>query len=395
MGWKRTYISTRPLPVGNPRGGFCSQYQDVYDAMTTAPTYAVEQNQLVVDLVNDGIWAKLDYLNVYANSTNGDGEALLNWKNPAGGSRMNTSACVNSGGTPYDSFTAQGTDGYDAVADGVSGNEIAGSADELSVTSGKYYRVTFDATLNSGSLPTSGRFAATFGGTIRSNTITPNAGSNEHFLLANGTDTVVFQMWQLNTAGDFEIRNLRVREWTNALAVNSPTFTANEGFTGNGSNMYINTRWNPSVHGSNWTQNSASVTIYSRSNVDENDFTGATEGGHFVALQLRNSNNSYGYINSNSATAKANTDSRGIFCFNRTASNAGENFRNASSLGAWTDASTGEPNDDFEVLSYGGGSFSTRQLSMIAMGSGLTSGDITNFKTRFEAYMDAMGKGVI
>ena len=44
-------------------------------------------------------------------------------------------------------------------------------------------------------------------------------------------------------------------------AVNSPTFTADVQFAGNGSTAYINTHFNPAVHGVQYTQNSASVGV--------------------------------------------------------------------------------------------------------------------------------------
>jgi hypothetical protein len=41
-------------------------------------------------------------------------------------------------------------------------------------------------------------------------------------------------------------------------AVNSPTWTANQGFTGNGTSSYIDTNFNPATQGVNYTLNDAS-----------------------------------------------------------------------------------------------------------------------------------------
>jgi hypothetical protein len=67
------------------RGGFDADYQAVLNYATsqgyTLPSSGqqVLQNQLVVDLKNGGIWAKLDSLRVYA--TDGDSDfALIDWK---------------------------------------------------------------------------------------------------------------------------------------------------------------------------------------------------------------------------------------------------------------------------------------------------------------------------
>jgi hypothetical protein len=63
---------------------FCATYQDVYDSFTTPPSDAIalEQNTMVCGLVDDGVWAKLDLFYVFAQTTNGGGEALVNWVNP-------------------------------------------------------------------------------------------------------------------------------------------------------------------------------------------------------------------------------------------------------------------------------------------------------------------------
>jgi len=73
---------------GGPRpggGGYCSQYQAVYDAMTNKPpaATAAKQNTFVQSLVDGGVWADLDLLYFLAQHTNAGGEALLNIINPA------------------------------------------------------------------------------------------------------------------------------------------------------------------------------------------------------------------------------------------------------------------------------------------------------------------------
>ena len=58
-----------------------TEYQAVYDSLTTKPSdeIALVQNTMVVALVAAGIWAKLDVFYVFAQTTNGAGEALKNW----------------------------------------------------------------------------------------------------------------------------------------------------------------------------------------------------------------------------------------------------------------------------------------------------------------------------
>lgn len=263
-------LRIRGAPPGKGRGGYCSQYQSVYDAMTTKPsTYAGAQNTMVKGLVDDGVWAKLDVFYVFAVHTNGGSEALINWKNP-----------------------------------------------------GTY----------------------------------------------------------------------------NATAANSPTFTADQGFAG-GTNEYIDTNWNPTSHGSNYTQNSASAFIYSRTNVDENRKCFGINHTNDLYLEARRSNAAEIKINETGSGTGANTDSRGLFIVDRPSSTKQYLYRNGTEIIDDTDTSSGLPNLNVYVLAVaeagGAAEFCTLQISMFGAGSALTSGDRSNLQSRFETYMDAMGTGVI
>jgi hypothetical protein len=59
------------------------------------------------------------------------------------------------------------------------------------------------------------------------------------------------------TDGDSDFALIDWIRLTDYTAVNSPTFTTNEGFQGNGTSSYINTNYNPSTSGVNYTLNDA------------------------------------------------------------------------------------------------------------------------------------------
>ena len=65
-------------------GGFCAEYQAVYNSFTTKPSASVAsvQNTMVNGLVSSGRWDTRDVIYVFAAHTNNNGEALINWKNP-------------------------------------------------------------------------------------------------------------------------------------------------------------------------------------------------------------------------------------------------------------------------------------------------------------------------
>ena len=69
-----------------PAGGYCAEYQAVYDymAMTTPPSadIAGHENDFVVAAKAHGYWTKLDWFVFFANEINTAGEALINWADP-------------------------------------------------------------------------------------------------------------------------------------------------------------------------------------------------------------------------------------------------------------------------------------------------------------------------
>ena len=94
-------FNNKPLGFGgSPLSfSFCAAYQAVYDAYTTKPdaATAIIWNYFVEQMLASGEWDLLDYFNVYAAHTNGAGEALLDWKQPAGGAELVVDGAFNTG----------------------------------------------------------------------------------------------------------------------------------------------------------------------------------------------------------------------------------------------------------------------------------------------------------
>jgi len=181
----------------------------------------------------------------------------------------------------------------------------------------------------------------------------------------------------------------------------SPTFTAYEGFQGNGTTQYINLNFNPTTDGSNFTINDCSFYNYIRNNVKEDtyDFGGYDGSNRAMFRAYGSTDQVFIGINTTTGRTASNTDSRGFFYSERTASNSMEFFRNDSSLGTDSTASSGRPNVDLYACAQNNngspGNFSTRQISVIGFGGALTSGQQTTLMNAIETYMDSNGKGVI
>lgn len=102
-----------------------------------------------------------------------------------------------------------------------------------------------------------------------------------------------FAMFATDGSSDFAL--IDWKRLTTYTAVNSPMFTSNGGFTGNGTSSYIDTNFNPATQGANYTLNNAGR-YYLIDNIGN-----ITCEGNSVA---RNST-----INSNTAAQRINQDS--------------------------------------------------------------------------------------
>jgi len=155
--------------------------------------------------------------------------------------------------------------------------------------------------------------------------------------------------------------------------VNSTTFTAGEGFTGNGTTMYLETGFVPSMNGVKFELNNCSFGAYVRNNV-----TGYVMGGgagvNYVGLAPRTAGNlvSAEITSLNSAQA-ANADSSGLWVAGRTGAINPFIYGSGSEITITTNpdlASTGLTASEITLLAYGGAGQTTHQISMTFFGSG-------------------------
>ena len=184
-----------------------------------------------------------------------------------------------------------------------------------------------------------------------------------------------------------------------------PTFAAAEGFTGDGLTGYINTNYNPVTQGVNFTLNSNSYGVYSRTNAN-------SEG---TSMGLRTSTSDYCHLTlfsagSGSVTATRNCQvapgsiaialptTAGLFISNRGTDASHDLFYNTAKVSQIA-ASTSLPSANFMILCRNNNgaaeSFNTRQISFAFTAKAVIQGDVDVITSVFETYMDALGKGVI
>jgi len=239
------------------------------------------------------------------------------------------------------------------------------------------------------------------------NQVTSNGGSLTNaektyintFIGALGTDFAEFdRLWIHGLSNSVAARtSLANPTSTMITAVNSPTFTASQGFTGNGSTSYLNHNVNENAL-TKYTQNSNSIFVYSRSNISEakNEY-GVYDGSNITANIINSSSIAYTANNMNIANVAfgSNTNSLGLF-FSKRVATALTSFKNGVSLFTNTIAST--PLCALQMYSLARNqsgapnSNSTKQHAAIGYGSG--SINQATFYTALQALGTSIGWAV-
>lgn len=170
--------------------------------------------------------------------------------------------------------------------------------------------------------------------------------------------------------------------------VNSPTFTTNQGFYGNGTSSYIDTNFNPATSGSNYKLNDASR--YTWMNSSGNNGEGLNGIISSVSNRMIRGNTSVQAIN-NSGTALNSafefTSTIGMKSIHRTSSTNVELF-NGTTQGSRTCNSVSVLSVN-QLLSRAGTDYGTQLLSMFAMGASLVT-ENTNFVNAYNTYINSL-----
>lgn len=187
----------------------------------------------------------------------------------------------------------------------------------------------------------------------------------------------------------------------------SITFTADQGYTGDGLTGYLDTGFVPSSAGGNYALNSASLGIY----VQNNRTLGSTAvdmgasnvaAGDISYMRPRNASNAYeGDMNAASYPTVANTTAQGQWINSRTGSSNFVVYNNGSSFSTLTSASANLSPSSIFIFAYnqsaGGAtpvSLSADKLSAAYMGAGLNGTQAANLMSRINAFMTALGINV-
>jgi hypothetical protein len=174
----------------------------------------------------------------------------------------------------------------------------------------------------------------------------------------------------------------------------------NHSSTGMVSNLtsgYANTGIKPNP---DLINNSSHISFYSRTNVNGSywDMGVANDATSYLSMNIRVTDLYRPFAQDISVNTAANTDSRGLYISNRTASNAKSGFKNNTKVVTSTAASSTRAINDIYLLAVwylGNPSFYTpRECSFATVGDGLTDTEAANFYTAVQAYQTTLSRQV-
>jgi hypothetical protein len=174
---------------------------------------------------------------------------------------------------------------------------------------------------------------------------------------------------------------------------------ASTGMTPNGA-AYADSSLIPS---SVLSQNSKHISFYSRTNttgaeVEIGSATGAGASDAGSLLEIRTTNTTYFRINSAiTYITYVDSDSRGFYVGNRTASNVINGWRNSTKVANGTTASNGLSTRSIWIGGLNQAStpfYSTKQCAFASIGDGLTDTEAANFYTAVNAYQTTLSRNV-
>jgi len=190
------------------------------------------------------------------------------------------------------------------------------------------------------------------------------------------------------TDGNSDFALIDWKRLTQYTAVNSPTFTANEGFTGNGTSSFVDTNLNPNtaVGAFNFKLNDASFGVYIKNSPTNNTFV---FGSYADTIRMRNGSSSGQRVNSGDVSATVNFLGIGLRSSNKTTSTDYVGFADLARFDR-TFAVSSNTNSNFLILSAVNNSlFSNATISLAYTGSSLVS-EHTDLYNAINNYMSSL-----
>jgi len=217
-------------------------------------------------------------------------------------------------------------------------------------------------------------------------------------LKASGVWFLLDRLWPF-AAENSQQALIDLKSRATATAVNSPTFTANRGYKGSHLSAYINSNFNPSTAGGNYTQNSASYGLwietaestssgsYRYMGNDSSNYSEISVGASFLSVNINQG--------APAAATTIPTASTGLISGSRSGAAAAARYLNGALDSTTTLASIAVPNANFNILASNNAGTPFQQTDARAaaafMGGNLTALQQAALYASLRTYMTAVG----
>jgi hypothetical protein len=200
----------------------------------------------------------------------------------------------------------------------------------------------------------------------------PDGGTIDHFQIYAGH----------SDSGSQTMINVMNPGTGDGTLVNAPTFTANQGYKGNGTDQHIRTGYIPSTYsGATYLQNDASIIVYELESTSGVAYaTGVATGSGRASIIPYYNDRFYGELNQAGGLQNVGTTistTPGSTISSRNSSTGYDVYRNGIKTDSFTVTSNGVPSKEFYVMTSNvdgnpSSNRSNRMISMVGFGSGLT-----------------------
>lgn len=184
----------------------------------------------------------------------------------------------------------------------------------------------------------------------------------------------------------------------NLLAVNSPTFTADRGYAGDGTTSFLNTQFNPATAGGQFTLNSASIGVYNRTTRAASNVLSAAGSGSNMIVYPRQGGDICTVRLNDLGAGVSNANSFGLISGSRVVSTDRNTYRNGASIGNTVVASTSLTSQPVYICGFNNSGTltqaSTDQFACSYAGGGLDATQNAALYSAIQAYMTGVGANV-
>jgi hypothetical protein len=187
------------------------------------------------------------------------------------------------------------------------------------------------------------------------------------------------------TDGDSDFALIDWKRLTDYTAVNSPTFTADEGFTGNGTSSYVDCNYNGLTNGVNYANDSAHQMVWAM--VFGASIELATNNLSQPRQSIRRSSSGNNGINSSTSASGSSNSAVGFIMFSRYNSSNYNQYNNGSLLANVTQPRNSTGGTSLVLRSNLGYSNST--IAAASLGADLSS-EASSYYTALNTYITSL-----